>query len=75
MTFLIDQLAYIEAGLPARSAKTYALKNARELCFEWGFGETDAQTLAYEVEAAAKPPQTSPLYFDTRDSTWGLSRV
>ena len=31
---LMDQLAYIETGLPARSAKISALQNARELCFE-----------------------------------------
>jgi len=30
----IDQLAYIKSGLPARSAKIYALQNARKLCFE-----------------------------------------
>jgi hypothetical protein len=31
---LIDQLAYIESGLPTRSATIYALQNARKLCFE-----------------------------------------
>jgi len=42
-------------------AKIYALQNARKLCFEWGIGEIDARTMAYEVAAAAKPPQVTPL--------------
>jgi hypothetical protein len=41
-------------GLPARSAKIYALQNARKLCFEWGIGDNDAPTVAYKVAAAAK---------------------
>jgi len=57
----IDQLAYIKSGLPTRSAKIYALQNARKLCFEWGIGEIDARTMAYEVAAAAKPPQVTLL--------------
>ena len=28
------RIEYIETGLPARSAKIYALQNARELCYE-----------------------------------------
>jgi hypothetical protein len=48
-------------GLPARSAKIYALQNARKLCSEWGIGDIDARTMAYKVAAAAKPPQTTPL--------------
>ena len=58
---VIEQLAYIKSGLPARSAKIYALQNARKLCFEWGIGEFDARTMAYEVAAAAKPPQVTLL--------------
>jgi hypothetical protein len=68
---LIDQLAYIKSGVPARSAKIYALQNARELCFQWRIGENDARTLAYEVAPAAKPPQTTPLYLGTRVDTRG----
>ena len=67
----IDLLAYIKSGLPARSAKICALQNARELCFQWRIGENDARTLAYEVAAAAKPPQTTPLYLGTRVDTRG----
>jgi hypothetical protein len=36
------------------------LQNARELCFEWGIGENDARTLAYEVAAAATPRREIP---------------
>jgi hypothetical protein len=46
-------------------AKIYALQNARELCFEWGIGDT----MPYEVAAAAKPPQLTPLSMGTRVDT------
>jgi hypothetical protein len=61
----IYQLAYIETGPPARSAKIEALQNVRKLCFEWRIGENDARTLAVKVAAAAKPPQTNPLHIGT----------
>ena len=50
-----------EAVLTRVGAKIHALQNARKLCFEWRFGENDARTLAYEVAAAAKAPQATPL--------------
>ena len=50
-------------------AKIYALQNARELCFQWGIGENDARTLAYEVAPEAKPPQVNPHHMGTRVDT------
>jgi len=49
-------LTVYNAVLTRVGAKIYALRNARELCFEWRFGENDARTLAYEVAAAAELP-------------------
>jgi len=51
----IDQLAYMETAHLA----VYDSRVARELCFQWGIGENDARTLAYEVAPAAKPPQVN----------------
>jgi len=45
-----------EAVLTHVGAKISALRNAWKLYFEGRIDENDAQTLAYEVAAAARPP-------------------
>ena len=46
---------YETANLTVYDPSIEAVLTRVELCFEWGIGENDARTLAYEVAAAASP--------------------
>jgi hypothetical protein len=43
----------------------------KERCFEWAIGANDARTMTHEVSAAAKSPQTTPLYVVMPSRPWG----